>query len=340
MDIMKRLFILAIGFLSAFQLMAQEVPKKIVLEHFTNTRCSICASKNPAFFNTIDAYSEVIHVAYHPTSPYPNCLFASHNVPDNNGRTDFYSILGSTPRVVINGAVVNIATPMISDNRIQMDQNLTTPFSISTTQQRLSGNVLETTIVVSTVAPTALTTARLYVALSEKTNGYNAPNGENEHHNVFRKSMNGVDGVIVNLPAMGSSATFVYTTTLNPEWVYSELTSTAILQDEGTREVLQGDQSEKFDDSPVDPVSINELAIIGAAFYPNPANEILKISNELFLLEKATIYNIIGRKVVEIDLKNKAEIALHTSDFSSGTYIIKFTGNDQTSSSQKLLIQH
>jgi hypothetical protein len=44
-----------------------EVPKKIVVEHFTNSRCSVCASRNPGFYanyNTSNS-GDMIHLTVH-----------------------------------------------------------------------------------------------------------------------------------------------------------------------------------------------------------------------------------------------------------------------------------
>ncbi|MDX1408772.1 MAG: hypothetical protein R3330_11580, partial [Saprospiraceae bacterium] len=36
-------------------------PRYPLLEHFTNTPCSICGSQNPGFFNRLEAYEGQYH---------------------------------------------------------------------------------------------------------------------------------------------------------------------------------------------------------------------------------------------------------------------------------------
>jgi len=94
-------------FFTANEMLAQ-VPKKIMVELFTNTRCGICSSKNPQFFTNLDNLNNpnIFHIAYHPSSPYSNCLFSMHNPSENDGRTNYYNNYGSTPKLVIQGEKV------------------------------------------------------------------------------------------------------------------------------------------------------------------------------------------------------------------------------------------
>ena len=82
------------------------VKKYVLLEHFTNSKCSVCASKNPAFFTLIDQYpNDVHHVSIHPSTPYSTCVFYQSNTTENEARADFYNIPG-TPRVAVNGTLL------------------------------------------------------------------------------------------------------------------------------------------------------------------------------------------------------------------------------------------
>jgi len=81
--------------------MTAQVQKNVVVEHFTNTRCGICASRNPGFFTNLNNNPDVIHLAIHPSSPYSSCVFNQHNSVDNDDRTNYYGIYGGTPRLVV-----------------------------------------------------------------------------------------------------------------------------------------------------------------------------------------------------------------------------------------------
>ena len=107
---MKKTFSLsAIAILFFCQLAFSQVPKKAVVEHFTNTNCSVCASRNPGFYTNLNMQTGVLNLAVHPSSPYPNCLLYQQNATANDARTNYYGIYGSTPRLVINGNVISSA---------------------------------------------------------------------------------------------------------------------------------------------------------------------------------------------------------------------------------------
>ena len=48
-----------------------------------------------------EVQSDVVHVSYHPISLYPNCQFNQLNPQENDDRTKYYGVFGSTPRLVI-----------------------------------------------------------------------------------------------------------------------------------------------------------------------------------------------------------------------------------------------
>ena len=103
-----------------FPVIAQ-VEQKVIIEHFTNTRCGICASRNPAFYQTLAYYPQALHIAYHPSSPYSSCAFNMHNSSENDQRTYFYNIYGGTPRAVIQGEVVAPGNPLITADKIDLE---------------------------------------------------------------------------------------------------------------------------------------------------------------------------------------------------------------------------
>ena len=135
---------------------AQEVSKNILVEHFTNTFCGICASRNPTLYNTLDSYGKVVHVAYHPSSPFPTCPLNQHNMAENDSRTNYYGIYGGTPRVVMNGTVIPASTTLLSSNALDGQNNETTPFDVSAEQFQVGSDSMYTEITLSTVAATSI----------------------------------------------------------------------------------------------------------------------------------------------------------------------------------------
>src|SRR5580765_1346486 len=89
---------------------AQPVPRTTVVEHFTNTFCSVCASRNPGFYSNLAAFPDVLHISIYPSAPYPACPFNQMNKAEQDARANYYGVLGATPRLVINGTPISANT--------------------------------------------------------------------------------------------------------------------------------------------------------------------------------------------------------------------------------------
>src|SRR5690606_20541686 len=122
---------LAITFLMfIYSLVFAQSPRKIIVEHFTNSNCSTCASRNPGFFANLNNHPEVLHMSVHPSAPYSNCLLYQQNATDNDARTNYYGIYGGTPRIVVNGNVVSASTNYSSASIFTNYLSQTSPASI------------------------------------------------------------------------------------------------------------------------------------------------------------------------------------------------------------------
>lgn len=310
---------------------AQEVPKQILVEHFTNTFCSLCAARNPAFYNTIANYSEVVHVAYHPSAPYAGCPLNQHNMTENDARTNFYGIYGGTPRSVVNGTVVPSSTSVINNTVLSNANMETTPFTIDIEQFQAGNDSMYVEITINTVASTVVTSANLVVLVGEKVLNFNAQNGENVHYDVFRKFLTDEP---ISLAANGSSVSFTYGTLLDQEWTPSELTTTVIVQ-ESNKNVLQSAQSAKLNFNGVTAIRSNKF--LEEVIYPNPAKNVLYINNETQALKKIEIYNIIGSKMKEVHLESSQRIQVPISSFERGSYIIRIYDKDNQVYTRKIV---
>ena len=312
---MKRQLLILLSFMFSSAAFAQEVPKNILIEHFTNTYCSVCANKNPTFYNTIAPYNKVVHVAFHPSSPYAACPLSQHNMSENDDRTNFYNLYGGTPRIVVNGNVVPSASNLISNVLLDSQNNLTSPFSISIQQFQQGPDSMYSVVTINTVAATSVTSANVIILLAEETLNLNAQNGENVHHDVFRKFLNNTNEP---LAANGASVSFTFGSKIDQDWSPSQLITTVILQ-AANKDALQTEQSNKLDFS----TGISLTKIIDEVMYPNPAKDFLYIDNKEQLIEKIEIYSIIGSLVKRIDLDHRAKVKISVSDFQEGSYIVR-----------------
>jgi hypothetical protein len=285
----SRLAVLAL--LGSGALHAQPVPRTVVVEHFTNTVCSICASRNPGFYANLRQQPSVLHIAYHPSSPYRACLFSQQNTVENDARTNFYGVYGGTPRLVINGTVIPATDDYATAALFAPFQGQASPFAVSVALRPSSPDSITATVRVLTQALHSYPTLQLYVALVEDTVNYAGPNGEQRHFDVFRKSFTGASPLAIT-PAAGVGAAVVLTRVVfrNPGWRPNHLYAVAMVQEAGNA-MLQAAASPRFS------TVLNSAATTPKASfqaYPNPTSGTISLTTDLgaFTLE---LYNSMGQ---------------------------------------------
>lgn len=260
------------GFISS----EAQVSKQVVIEHFTNTRCGICGSRNPDLIRNLDQNREVLHLAVHPSRPYRNCLLNNHNGAENDARTNYYGVFGSTPRIVIQGQVISSGTSFGSSMLFTDYMNQTSPFSLTVTTLKSDADSLTAMIVLKTEATHATSSLNLYIPAVEDTVFYNAPNGEREHHDVFRKVL--VDELVSPAMAVGDSIILYARTATHADWDANQMYVMAIAQDAATKEVIQSGASSLLKEDNVTASVSNLLSPSSVNIFPNPATTSLSIN--------------------------------------------------------------
>lgn len=189
---MRTILLLAISVLSLHAV--GQTQQKHLIEYFTNTLCSICANRNPGFHSNIENSENTILISYHPSSPYSACVINKFNTSGNDARTQFYNIYGGTPRLVVGG---NVKSPSenYSSPQIFPEPNTTDLEIKAFSTPEVSNDGSEISASVSIYSNSSQSGLKLFLYVVEDTVFYNAPNGENLHYNVFRTSMNGIEGV-------------------------------------------------------------------------------------------------------------------------------------------------
>ena len=251
---------------------AQEVERTIVVEHFTNSRCGICANRNPGFYNNLNNQTGVLHISFHPSSPYSNCILHQENPTENDARTNYYGVYGGTPRLVIQGNVISAGTNYGSASIFEPYQAQTTPVSIRIQQYKPAGE-MTVQVIITAEADNSIGNASLFLGAAEDVVFYNAPNGEDEHYDVFRSTFNSsVNGMAVAVPATaGESVVIDATISPDSDWDLERLYTMAILQETESKAVIQAAASSPTDNSPI--VSTQDLALLAAKVYPNPVKD-------------------------------------------------------------------
>ncbi len=307
---------------------AQEVPRKISVEHFTNTLCSTCASRNPGFFNNYgnENTGNMIHLAIHPSAPYTACIFNKHDKAANDDRVKYYGVFGSTPRLIINGSAVSTSTSYNGAGIFTPYVGLTSPISLNLYQQKFGSDSIRVRVVVKTVSSHSLGNQNLYVVLAEDTIFYNAPNGEDAHYNVMRKPLFGNTGMSITLPStMGDSLVFTATVAAHADWDFARIYALAILQNESDKSVTQSEALV---------ASANGNVVLGLAnisksnsykVYPNPVINDLKITSNHVGESTFKLISISGSEMVTGNFNTETTIS--TTTIPKGVYFLIIEGS-------------
>jgi hypothetical protein len=296
-------------------------PKTVLVEHFTNTKCSICASRNPGFYNVLSGYPQVIHIAFHPSAPYSSCYFNQQNVTENDDRTKFYGAYGSTPKFVLNGALLPSTNPAITNTTLDTALNQTSPLEISATEELLGADSVKVRVVVRTTGSIGATQLLLFAGVAQDTIQYSAGNGEQLHHDVFRKALTGAKGDTIPTPALNDSLVLTYNYKIAAGWRGANLNTIAWVQLTDTKQVLNAGKSHRV----ADVVSgINEAKKVSSfSVYPNPFSNELQFSGYNPEQEnQIEVFDVLGNKMFT-GILSGAHYTINAIRWSSGIYFVR-----------------
>ncbi len=329
MNTFKHFTLILLGFYLVTELSAQDVPKNIIVEHFTNTRCSACASRNPNFYNALKQNANVIHIAYHPSAPYSACLFSTQNKIQNDARPKFYGIFGSTPRFVINGTE-KPGSQVINSTVYNEFKNQTTPVDLQVKVAK-AGSDIEVSFKVDIKSNNTLGSVNYLVALVEDTVFYNAPNGEKIHRDVFRKSFSNDALPSFMIPQnAGNQYNFKDVIKTEAFWDLSRIYAIVILTD-SNKKVVQVAKSPLYNPNIVSSTDQQPEMAQNVNIYPNPVTSELYIqsySNES--IHNIVIKNSVGQKVMEI-APRVGESSINVGNLMNGTYFLEVSFENRLS---------
>jgi Outer membrane protein Omp28/Secretion system C-terminal sorting domain len=297
---------------------AQSNKKYALVQHFTNTRCGVCAGNNPTYYTSIKPYeADVHHISIHPSVPYTSCLLYQANTSEQDVLKISYSVSG-TPVFFVNGAAKNLSSVSTS-----VAANTTkSPIALKVSQTKLNGKINATVEVNSTEIPTSGTYV-LYAAAVEKTLNYTSPNGETVHYDVFRKMMSNINGQAITLTATGKQ-TFTFSTDLLSTWVTGEMYVLAWVQNTTTKEVLNSGSVLDISTSTEEILADTQVLDV----YPNPSNNAINfdIKDKTIKVENITILGLDGK-----NYSNNVEISDNQVNIEAlpvGTFLFQLKTKD------------
>lgn len=250
MNCKKNLILLICLILSFPEFVIGQSKRIVLLEHFTNTTCNDCKTKNDVFFSNIlpDNLNEVIHISYFAPIPSSSSFFHSQNPTDNFDATNYYGIT-TTPKMVMNGTVLDDGSELIAQSDIDDFTSAKPESPIVYSNFNLSddgnGNY-DLRVIVGTEVAQPLGEYVIRTALVESEVAYNAPNGETLHKNIMRKMLNNFAGRAFFPPTVGNLTFYDYSFTADPSWNSENLYIISWIQDLNSKEVLNVASSKNF----------------------------------------------------------------------------------------------
>lgn len=246
---MKKLFtLLTLSLVLGIGVINAQNQRVVVLECFTSATCGPCASANPALDNLINNNPDnLIAIKYHVNWPYEGDPMNLHNPNEVSAKVSYYSVTG-VPTSVGDGTW-SANSSSVNQNKINQLAAVPTPL-----EMRMSYYLNDTqdtiNVIVMGRATEAITSnsLKLNIAVLEKTMTYtSAPcahsNGERVFHNVMKKMLPGSGGTMVNAMQAGDYFAYKYSWALANVMDVNELTAVAWLQDNSTKQMIQGCKS-------------------------------------------------------------------------------------------------
>jgi hypothetical protein len=316
---MKKLLTLSLALVLTTASIFAQAKKYVLVEHFTNTYCSICASQNPGFYQRIavETNTKIHHVSIHSSVPYPQCPFYQANKIEQDTRKDFYGLF-STPRVSLNGAAL-VGAGEISNTNIESAAAGTSPIELKITEPTTTSRTATISFKAVGTVPTG--TYRMFAAIVEKKISFAAQNGEATHYNVLRKfvSKTGEDAVngfdITPTTAMQNiSLSYNIAAPIN----IAEAYLLVWIQNTVTKEVLNSATRFDVQSATAEP-SIDAFVNVS----PNPTTHKTTVSFTQVTPQYLTVQNAVGQILETLKLANDAPVELDLSNYATGILFIK-----------------
>jgi hypothetical protein len=260
----------------------------------------------------------------------------------------FYYNVNAVPWLNVDGVILDVWPFSVANFQNAMNNRLAvpTPVSITVTDQRIPGDSIRATVVVTKLSNLPAGNYFLRVMAVEKKVIYQTPpgnNGETVFPEVFRRSFPGSQGTSVSTAA--GTFSYVFTYKRDNVMVDSMMYTIAFLQNDDSKEVLNSALGYNsvtginFDPGKL-PVSF-ELA----QNYPNPFNPSTTIK---FAMPEdgtinLTVYDILGSEVKTlVDGYHKAgsySIYFSGDELASGIYYYKLSTDTFTDTKKMVLIK-
>ncbi len=213
----------------------------VIVEHFTQASCGPCAAQNPALKALLDQNkSKVIPIKYQTSWPGADPMNA-HNPSQVASRVSYYGVTG-VPGVRLDGNVASGLPSVINQSNINSRYAVPSNFELVVSKS-IVGNSIQVSAKVKKVGATSIAPV-LQLVVVEREIVYNtAPgsNGETAFNFVMKRMLPSATGTTIpGSLALNDSLMFSFSWNMANVFNTSNIEVVGFLQDNGTKEILQG----------------------------------------------------------------------------------------------------
>jgi hypothetical protein len=252
---MKKLLLLSLLFVAfAANSVFAQVPRRVLVEEFTNTGCPPCALSDP-WMNAFQSENidKIAVLKFHTQGPDATDPYYNANKTDGNPRANYYSVSG-VPTVTMDGAnAFNPASAGQAGIQDVFDGTLsdspTSPFEITIVQEKTADSIIATISVKAVGTVPSETDLRLACVFAEKYDKFTGSNGMPSYDYIVRKTLPGVSQTTGEITAtakypnlsiaMGETKTFRYAAKIGSTWHSTQLITVAFIQGAASKTVYQ-----------------------------------------------------------------------------------------------------
>ena len=311
---MKKLFTLLL-LISTVTLFAQQVDRqKVIVEVGTGTWCPSCPAVVDILHDFIDQGLEIAIVEYHNNDNYTN--------PASILRENYYDFPWF-PTTYYDANHIGYDDWATQSVHLQYYQDrMNTPSSFTATiGAEVVDDVLSGVITLNKVAEYNGANLVLHIVVTES----DIPEvwqGETELDHVERAMFPDGNGTAIDFSA-SDQLEIDFSFDVDPTWVIDNCEITYFIQDNDTKEILQGDF-----------VNVEEVVLSNggdvsqvnnAYFYPNPVqNELFLAASDIQAVTNIELYDLLGKKLL---IQNNYSSAINVAHLPQGVYLLSFYEN-------------
>jgi len=307
----------------------------VLIEQFTNSGCSICATHSPAVFNYVDNNSaDVVAIAYHTAFPYNDSMYHENSI-ESDARVNYYGVAGVPYSIVDGNYYENASSVFVPQIATTINTRKTEAplYSIVALNTGFNNGVLDGEFVFTSNTSSNTTDSLVaHIVVVEKNvlkSAYVASpgnNAETEYGYVMRKMLPNQNGTLLLHKAINESDTVSFSAILSNIKNLNELRIVAFVQNVTTKEVYSA-----FLFNP-QITNIKEERKLDNTFkiYPNPLAKTFTVSatdGETF--KSINIVNLQGAVVYRYTSSTESSFTSLDIEISAGMYFIEITNDAQ-----------